>query len=175
MAETRSSIRNLEIQVNQLSNRIPERPPNTLLNNTEVNLREEFKALNMDKEAESKEENAAEDLKENKAQVETGSALVHDPVKMKELEAQHPLNVQKESEDEQIAQFLVHLKKLQVNISFVEVLQKKLPYMAYLKSVISEKTALRGDETVVLTKGCSALVQKKLPQKMPDPRSFLIP
>ncbi|XP_016168538.1 uncharacterized protein LOC107611090 [Arachis ipaensis] len=47
--------------------------------------------------------------------------------------------------------------------------------MAYLKSAISEKTALKGDETVVLTKECSALVQKKLPLKMSDPRSFLIP
>ncbi|XP_025607947.1 uncharacterized protein [Arachis hypogaea] len=34
---------------------------------------------------------------------------------------------------------------------------------------------LRGDETVVLTKEYSALLQKKLPPKMPDPGSFLIP
>ncbi|XP_016167507.1 uncharacterized protein LOC107609953 [Arachis ipaensis] len=47
--------------------------------------------------------------------------------------------------------------------------------MACLKSVFSEKKALRGDETVVLTKKYSALVQKKLPQKSSDPRSFLIP
>ncbi|XP_016195548.1 uncharacterized protein LOC107636562 [Arachis ipaensis] len=54
-------------------------------------------------------------------------------------------------------------------------LENKHPYMACLKGIFSERKALRGDETVVLTKECSALVQKKLPQKLPDPGSFLIP
>ncbi|KAL4344850.1 hypothetical protein AHAS_Ahas11G0219600 [Arachis hypogaea] len=43
--ETRSSIRNLEVQVGQLSMRIPEIPPDTLPSNTEVNPREECKAI----------------------------------------------------------------------------------------------------------------------------------
>ncbi|XP_052111531.1 uncharacterized protein LOC127742842 [Arachis duranensis] len=44
-----------------------------------------------------------------------------------------------------------------------------------MKSILSEKKALRGDKTVVLTKECSVLIQRKLPKKMPDPKSFLIP
>ncbi|XP_015940016.1 uncharacterized protein LOC107465552 [Arachis duranensis] len=67
------------------------------------------------------------------------------------------------------------LRKLQVNITFAEVLEKKSPHMAYLKTAISDKMALKGDETVILTKKCSTLVQKKVPPKMPDPGSFLIP
>ncbi|XP_057734121.1 uncharacterized protein LOC130949412 [Arachis stenosperma] len=47
--------------------------------------------------------------------------------------------------------------------------------MACLKSIFSEKKALKEDKTVMLTKKCSALVQKKLPQKLPDLGSFLIP
>ncbi|XP_016164731.1 uncharacterized protein LOC107607272 [Arachis ipaensis] len=94
---------------------------------------------------------------------------------MKEPEVQHLQNVQEETKDEQLAQFLVIFKKLQINILFAKVLEKKPPYMACLKSIFSKKKALRGDETVVLTKKCSALVQKKLPQKSPDPESFLIP
>ncbi|XP_015954865.1 uncharacterized protein LOC107479231 [Arachis duranensis] len=47
--------------------------------------------------------------------------------------------------------------------------------MACLKNAISKKKALRGDKTVVLTKECSTLVQKKLPPRCPDPRNFLIP
>ncbi|XP_016173181.1 uncharacterized protein LOC107615649 [Arachis ipaensis] len=42
------------------------------------------------------------------------------------------------------------------------------------QSIISEKKALREDKTVVLTKECSALIQTKLPKKMPDLGSFLI-
>ncbi|XP_015960797.1 uncharacterized protein LOC107484774 [Arachis duranensis] len=173
--ETRSSIRNLEIQVGQLSKKIPEGPFNTLPRNTEVNPREECKVLTMGKEAEPKEEHATEDLKQNKAQEETVSALMHAPMKMKEPEVQRSLNVQKKTEDEQIAQFLAIFKKLQNNISFSEVLEKKPSYMVCLKNVVSEKKALRGDKTAVLTKECSALMQKKLLQKIPDPRSFLIP
>ncbi|XP_057723911.1 uncharacterized protein LOC130939863 [Arachis stenosperma] len=44
-----------------------------------------------------------------------------------------------------------------------------------MKSLLSEKKALKGDETVVLTKEGSALIQRKLPKKMPDLGSFLIP
>ncbi|XP_016206753.1 uncharacterized protein LOC107647149 [Arachis ipaensis] len=175
MAETRSSIRNLEIQISQLSKRIPEAPSNTLPSNIEVNPREECKAFTMEAEAEPKEEPATEELKEIKAQKETGSVTVHVPMKMEEPEEQPSPNMQEEPEDEQVAQFLVVLMKLQVNISFDEVLEKKPPYMACLKSAISEKTALKGDKMVVLTKEYSALVQKKLPQKLSDPGSFLIP
>ncbi|XP_015940460.1 uncharacterized protein LOC107465991 [Arachis duranensis] len=175
MQETQSTIKNLETQVGQLSSRIPERPPNTLPSNIEVNPREECKVLIVDKEAKTKEGHAVEDLKENKAQEETGSALIHAPVVMKEPEVQHPLNMQKESKDKQIAQFLPVFKKLLINILFAEVLEKKPPYMACLKNAVSKKKALRGDETVVQTKECNALVQKKLPQKILDPRSFPIP
>ncbi|QHN96142.1 Retrotransposon gag protein [Arachis hypogaea] len=43
-----------------------------------------------------------------------------------------------------------------------------------MKGLLSKKKTLKGDETVVLTKECSAIIQSKLPRKMPDPRSFQI-
>ncbi|XP_016168334.1 uncharacterized protein LOC107610858 [Arachis ipaensis] len=150
MVETRSSIRNLEIQVSKLSRRIPETPSNTLPSKTEVNSKEECKTLTMEAEAESKEENDAEDLKENKAQEEIGSVTMHVPIETKEPEEQPSPNMREEPEDEQLAQFLAVLRKLQVNISFAEVLKKKPPYMACLNNVISEKTVLKGDKTVAL-------------------------
>ncbi|KAL4293791.1 hypothetical protein AHAS_Ahas18G0163400 [Arachis hypogaea] len=127
MAETRSFIRNLEIHVGQLSKRIPEGPSNTLPSNTEVNPRKEYKNLTMGEEAEPKEEPATKELKENKAQEETGSVTMHVPMEMKEPEDQLSLNVQEGTEDEQLAPFLAALRKLQVNIFFAEVLEKKPP------------------------------------------------
>ncbi|XP_015970215.1 uncharacterized protein LOC107493672 [Arachis duranensis] len=174
MAETRSSIQNLEIQIGQLRKKLLEEPSNTLPSNTEINPRKKCKVLTLEAEAEPKEKIAVEELKENKDQEEIRSALTDTTMKMKEPKDQPTLDVHKEPEDEQLTQFLVALKKLQVKISFAEVLEKKPPYMACLKSVISEKTALKGNKTMVLTKECSALVQKKLPHKMPDPGSFLI-
>ncbi|XP_016164747.1 uncharacterized protein LOC107607291 [Arachis ipaensis] len=175
MAEMWSAIRNLEIQVGQLSKRIPETPSNTLPRNTEVNPRKECKALTIEAEAEPKEEPATEELKEIKAQEETGSATMHDPIKMEKHEEQPSPIMQEVPKDEQLAQFLVVLRKLQVNISFAEVLKKQRSSIACLKNAISERKELRGDETMVLTKECSALVQKKLPPKMPNLGSFLIP
>ncbi|XP_016185537.1 uncharacterized protein LOC107627198 [Arachis ipaensis] len=40
--------------------------------------------------------------------------------------------------------------------------------------LLSKKNTLKGDETVVLTKECSVIIQSKLPRKMPDPGSFQI-
>ncbi|KAL4371809.1 hypothetical protein AHAS_Ahas06G0202900 [Arachis hypogaea] len=127
MAETRSFIRNLEIQIGQLSKRLPEEPSNTLPSNIEVNPKEEYKALTMGAEAEPKEKNVVEELKENKAQEEIGSVLTHAPMKIKEPEDKPSLDVPKVPEDEQLAQFLAVLKKLQVNISFAKVFEKKPP------------------------------------------------
>ncbi|XP_016178408.1 uncharacterized protein LOC107620806 [Arachis ipaensis] len=135
MTEIRSSNRNLEIQVGQLSKKIPEIPSNTLPSNTKVNPKEECKALTMERE---------------------------------EPEEYPSLDEQEETKEEKIARFLAILKKLKADSSYAEALEKEPPSMACLK-------ASRENEIVVLTKERSALDQKKLPQKLPNPGSFLIP
>ena len=47
MTKTRSSIRNLEAQVGQLSKKVTELPPSTLPSNTEENPKGECKAINI--------------------------------------------------------------------------------------------------------------------------------
>ncbi|XP_015959425.1 uncharacterized protein LOC107483309 [Arachis duranensis] len=49
------------------------------------------------------------------------------------------------------------------------------PYAAFMKDFLFEKKALKGDEIVVLTKECSALIQSKLPKKILNLGSFQIP
>ncbi|XP_016168729.1 uncharacterized protein LOC107611297 [Arachis ipaensis] len=168
MAETRSSIRNLEIQVGQMSKKILEIPSNTFSSNTGVNPKEECKALTVEVVTEPKEEPAVEELKEIKAHEEFGNIIMHAPLQREEHEEYPSSDEQEEPKEEQIARFLVILRKLKANSSHAEGLEKDIPSMACLK-------ASKGDEPVVLTKECSALVQKRLPQKLPDPRSFLIP
>ncbi|XP_015971397.1 uncharacterized protein LOC107494869 [Arachis duranensis] len=129
----------------------------------------------MGKEPEPKEVHAAKALKEEKAQEEAGEALLHAPLVAQETGVQHPQKLQEETKDEQFTQFLEIFQKLHINIPFAEVLEKMHLYIAYLKSALSEKKALKGDESVILTKECSALIQRKLPKKMPDLGSFLIP
>ncbi|QHO12631.1 Retrotransposon gag protein [Arachis hypogaea] len=47
-------------------------------------------------------------------------------------------------------------------------------YVKFMKELLLKKMPLKGDETVVLTKKCSAIIQNNLPRKMLDPRSFQI-
>ncbi|XP_016177998.1 uncharacterized protein LOC107620335 [Arachis ipaensis] len=131
MQEIRASIPNLEVQVGQLSRRVPERPSNTLPSNTDVNPKEEYKALPMGKEAKHREMHAAEELKEEKAQGEAGKALLHAPLVAQEPEVQHSQKLQEETKDEQFTQFLEIFKKLHINIPFAKVLEKMPPYMAW--------------------------------------------
>ena len=48
-------------------------------------------------------------------------------------------------------------------------------YAKFLKDIISKKRKLEEHETVMLTEESSAILQKKLPPKLKDPRSCIIP
>ena len=48
-------------------------------------------------------------------------------------------------------------------------------YAKFMKEVMAKKRKLEDYETVKLTKECSAILQRKLLQKVKDPDSFTIP
>ena len=48
-------------------------------------------------------------------------------------------------------------------------------YAKFLKNVLSNKRKLEECEVVALTEETTALLQKKLPPKLKDPWSFLVP
>ncbi|XP_015940550.1 uncharacterized protein LOC107466085 [Arachis duranensis] len=193
MTETKSSIRNMEEQIGQLSKRIPEIPSNTLPSNTEVNPREECKALRIGVEAETKEEllalNASkgvaecstplreqslalnakigedgrsmptkdppiEKLKEIRAHKETIEFSLNALLQIMESEEYSSSDGEDETREEQFSRYLGILMKLHAKFCATEALE---------------------EEPLVVTKECSILIQKKLPQKMPEPESFLIP
>ncbi|XP_061338283.1 uncharacterized protein LOC133285126 [Gastrolobium bilobum] len=54
-----------------------------------------------------------------------------------------------------------------------KVLEQMPPYAKFLKETLSKK--LSEDEPVTLTEECNAIIQKNLPPKLKDPRSFSIP
>ena len=67
------------------------------------------------------------------------------------------------------------LKKIHINIPFADALEKMPNYVKFLKDIISKKRRLEEFETMKLSKECSAILQKKLPQKLKDPGSFTLP
>ncbi|RVW60745.1 hypothetical protein CK203_053023 [Vitis vinifera] len=54
-------------------------------------------------------------------------------------------------------------------------LEQMLKYAKFLKEVLSNKRKLVDNEKVMLTEECNTILQRKLPPKLKDPRSFTIP
>ena len=66
-------------------------------------------------------------------------------------------------------------RKLEVNIHFVEALAQIPHYAKFMKEIITKKRKLDENGIVSLSTNCSAIIQKKLPLKMQDPKNFTIP
>ncbi|XP_015965402.1 uncharacterized protein LOC107489149 [Arachis duranensis] len=67
------------------------------------------------------------------------------------------------------------LKTLEIKIPFAEALEQIPSYAMFIKDKISHKRDWREAGTVLLTKECSAVIQRNLPKKLQDLGSFLIP
>ncbi|XP_015954607.1 uncharacterized protein LOC107478965 [Arachis duranensis] len=172
---------------------IDQRSTNSLSNNTIPNPKEKCKAITLiseqvagaesqvtkkpgEKEApeevQSKEEHAPSRHLDNPflVDVEKYPALPKAPEYKPKMP--YPQRLQKETKDIQFLKFLEVFRKLQINIPFAEVLEKMPPYVKFMKELLSKKRTLKGDKTVVLIGECRAIIQSKLPRKMPDPESF---
>ncbi|XP_016195346.1 uncharacterized protein LOC107636341 [Arachis ipaensis] len=90
-------------------------------------------------------------------------------------QAPYPQRMTKDGKDSQFSRFLKIFKKFQINIPFAEALKQMPLYAKFLKELMTRKRNWGEKETVVLTEKCSAIIQKKLPQKLKDPGSFQIP
>ena len=66
-------------------------------------------------------------------------------------------------------------KKLHINIPFTDALEQMPSYVKFMKDILSRKRKLSEFETMNLTEEYSAILQRKLPQKLKDPGSFIIP
>ncbi|GJT74762.1 reverse transcriptase domain-containing protein [Tanacetum coccineum] len=93
-----------------------------------------------------------------------------------EIAALAQLNKEKlDKYDIQVHKFLQIFKKHHFNISLAEALALMLKYHKMLKDLLSDKEKLLGLANTSLTENCSAVLLKKLPEKLRDPGKFLIP
>ncbi|GKD25596.1 reverse transcriptase domain-containing protein [Tanacetum coccineum] len=82
---------------------------------------------------------------------------------------------QKEKDEVQIHKFWQMFKQLHINISLADALILILKYQKMLKSLLSNKEKLIELANTPLNENCSAVILKKLPEKLGDPGKFLIP
>ena len=86
-----------------------------------------------------------------------------------------PQRLKKHKLDKQFTKFMEVFKKLHINILFADALEQMPSYVQFMKDILSQKRRLEDFETFNLTEECSAILQRKLPQKLKDPSSFTIP
>jgi len=67
------------------------------------------------------------------------------------------------------------LKKLHVNISFIDTLSQMPMYAKFLKQILSKTRKIDKHETIALGKEHIVVILNKLPTKLKDPSSFSIP
>nr|GEZ75717.1 reverse transcriptase domain-containing protein [Tanacetum cinerariifolium] len=74
--------------------------------------------------------------------------------------------------DQDLAEYTI---KLHINITLADALILILKYQKMLKALLSNKEKLLELENTPLNENCSAVILKKLPEKLRDPGKFLIP
>jgi len=67
------------------------------------------------------------------------------------------------------------LKKLHVNIPFIDAFSQIPIYVKFLKEILSKKRKIDEHETTILGKKFSVVILNMLPAKLKDPGSFSIP
>ncbi|GKA15171.1 reverse transcriptase domain-containing protein [Tanacetum coccineum] len=80
----------------------------------------------------------------------------------------------KEKDEVQIHKFWHMFKQLHINISLADALILISKYQKMLKSLLSNKEKLIELANTPLNENCSAVILKKLPEKLGDPGKFLI-
>ncbi|XP_073124940.1 uncharacterized protein [Henckelia pumila] len=151
-----ASMKNLKTQIVQLANALNNQQRGVFPSNTEVNPREQCKdaTLRSGKELGSDNPKAVYDEEVEEIVVESENSDRKNSSKSAVVPEKPP--------------------KIHINIPFADALEQMPHYDKFMKDVMARKRKIEVFETVKLTEECSAILQKKLPQKLKDPGSFTI-
>ncbi|GJR04679.1 hypothetical protein Tco_0527663 [Tanacetum coccineum] len=97
------------------------------------------------------------------------------PLKAYKPKIPYPQRLRKEKIEERYAKFVDLIKEVRINVPLVDVLAGMPNYGKFLKDFVSNKSKMEQISAAFLNEECSAIVQNKLPPKLGDPGSFLIP
>ncbi|CAH9108666.1 unnamed protein product [Cuscuta epithymum] len=172
---TKASIRNLEVQLGQLAQKVSSREQGKFHTTTEVNPRESVMAITTRSGRETEDPKMPERRKTLEEQEEVSHTPLQ-PIMPKYVPPiPYPQKLKKKGDEKKHKKILDIFKKLSINIPFAEAIAEIPSYAKFLKGIISNKKKLEEFATVALTEECSAIIQNKLPPKLKDPGSFTIP
>ncbi|GJV54740.1 reverse transcriptase domain-containing protein [Tanacetum coccineum] len=87
----------------------------------------------------------------------------------------YPQRFRKEKIEAQYEKFLDMIRVVRINVPLVDVLDEMPNYGNFLKELISNKHKIEQISAAFLSDESSAMIQNKVPPKLGDPGSFLIP
>ncbi|GJT00120.1 reverse transcriptase domain-containing protein [Tanacetum coccineum] len=87
----------------------------------------------------------------------------------------YPQCLRKEKMEAQYRKFLDMIRAVQINIPLVDVLAGMPNYGKFLKELITNNHKIEQIYVAFLSDECSSMIQNKVPLKLGDPESFLIP
>ncbi|KAA3482697.1 Aspartic peptidase [Gossypium australe] len=172
-----ASIEGLENQIGQLAKLISEKPQGSLPSNTETNPRKQLHAITTQDEdglVESKPEPRHESVV-SKGKVDESHCKQKPISKEYTPRVPYPNATKKYRTNEQFSKLLKLLKKLHINLPFIEALSQMPNSVKFLKELLVNKRKLDDFSHVELNAVCLAILQNKLPNKLKDPGSFTIP
>ena len=196
-----AQLRNLEVQMGQMASLLTERQRGALPSNSEVKPRQEgnehVKAVTLRSGKELaalgkppviREVETEEVIQPSQTDKVVGEQPHQKKLGEKETESEgqphkteptisisYHQRLKKSKLDKQFTKFLEVFKKLHINILFADALEQMPSYVKFMKEILSKKRRLSDFETVNLTKECSAILLRKLPQKLKNPGNFTIP
>nr|GFA23229.1 reverse transcriptase domain-containing protein [Tanacetum cinerariifolium] len=160
----------------------------SLPSNTVANPKSELKAITTRSDERVEETFTDPDLAEYTIKVPPPSVKKYKPPSQREYfvhqrDPLHPnipypsrmLNQKQEKDEVQIHKFWQIFKQLHINVTLVDALILMPKYHKMLKALLSNKEKLEELANTPLNKNCSAVILKKLPEKLRDPGKFLIP
>ncbi|XP_070025339.1 uncharacterized protein [Nicotiana sylvestris] len=167
-----SAIKNIKVQMGQISMSLNNRPHGTLPADTQINPKDQgpkqmmVVSLRNVRDLDVEQERARESR-----QAET---LVPVPI---ELDDSTKLTerLAKYQKEKQYKKFLEILKQIQVNISLIDSLKEMPGYAKMMKDLMSRKFDFQDLATVTPTQTCSAVETRPISEKLSDPQSFTIP
>ncbi|GKD19441.1 reverse transcriptase domain-containing protein [Tanacetum coccineum] len=87
----------------------------------------------------------------------------------------YPQRLRKKKMEAQYGKFLNMILVVQINVPLIDILAGMRNYGKFIKELVSNKHKLEQISSAFLSNESSAMIQNKVPPKLGDPRSFLIP
>ncbi|GKF84290.1 hypothetical protein Tco_0249188, partial [Tanacetum coccineum] len=152
-------MQNLKTKFDRLANKKSSRPSGSLPSNTQPNLKDE--------------EEESTPLPKPKTPKPVKETLIPKPYKPRIIP--YPQCLRKEKMEAQYGKFLDMIRAVRINVPLVDVLARMPNYGKFLEELVNNKNKIEQISAAFLSDESSVILQNKVPLKLGDPKSFLIP